>query len=133
MKSTIQGKEVIEFLEFLHQKDQLHIVLPEIEVPENLVVPYIQYKLTEEQVVQEEIDFDISDEPTKKRKLEDFDRAMKTWTSADLVRLKNLIKQGASITNISSVLDRSPAAVRKKAYYGLKFSYSKNLWVYLGE
>lgn len=127
MKSIIQGKEVIKFLEFLHQEDQLEQVIPEMEVPEHLIIPYMTYKL-------DAYTSEVST-PAVVRSVEQqkFKNGMKSWSKAQLNELKTLIQEGLSITDISTVMGRSPSAVRKKAYYALNFTYSSETWKYLGE
>jgi hypothetical protein len=52
----------------------------------------------------------------------------RSWTDADLARLKDLAAQGASLSRASAALNRRMASVTKKArLHGLKFAGTRQL------
>lgn len=111
MKHTIEGDEVLEYLQFLYNNDKLNEVLPTMEVSEKYIMSFIEYK---KGII-----------PTTP-KIEK--NKTKNWDSGELLTLVDLIKQNTPIETIAKMLNRAPAGVRKKAYYGLNYKYSKNKW-----
>lgn len=123
MKHTIEGNEVIKYLQFLHEADKLEEILPVMEVPEDLVIPFITYKTS--QVVGS-----VDTQTTVSKVAEN--KGM-PWSNSEVLKLADMIYSNYHIESIAEELDRSPSAVRNKAYYGLNYRFVNNKWSAKGE
>ena len=113
MELILKNDDVVDYLRFLHETDQLGKVIPELVVPQDVVMEYISYvqkNNNEKQPTnrQEEPDttYYNNEQPALKRG---------AWKTLELGRLTSLIEAQCSLPSIAKELNRPIAGVRGKA------------------
>jgi len=152
MKITVKNQEVLEYLDFLYKKGELHKVLPELEVPERLLLPYLDFKqknifqedyeetyeepfqvICKKEQEEEQLSTTDSNTTSKGRNFGGFENAMNAWTESEHIRLKHFVKQNTCINYMSKALGRSPQALKQKARNNLSYKYLNGSWIYKGK
>lgn len=129
MEVRIQGEEVIDYLQFLHESDKLAEVFPYVDVPEELVVPFIAYKQKQnsEQVTEQpSVPPLVVTHNASKPKEQTY--KPRRWTGSDVHRLKVSIHNNCDIHSMSTAMHRSVSAIRNKAGEVMNAVYVNNNW-----
>jgi hypothetical protein len=121
MNVHVQGEEVIDYLKFLYETDKLEEVFPQLEIPEELVVSFVQYMQNKQSIPS----IKVTKTATKASAITYKPRH---WSSTDIHRLKVLIANDCSIEQISENLKRSVSSVRSKAKSTFNAVYINNHW-----
>jgi hypothetical protein len=109
--------DIISYINYLHETDQLTTLFKEITVPDNKIADFLFY-LSEASIDDEQNTIDTSE-----------DRAGKRWSQDEKLLLQELINTKTPIQEIAVALRRTVESIRKQARTSLDAVFLDGEWL----
>ena len=114
-------QDIIDYLDYLNDNNKLHSYFSELTVPSDEICNFLTY-------VKVNLDHSVELEQSAKTINRDpgYHKLLgsRHWTEDEVATLESYIELGLEIGNIATTLNRTPDAVRHKAYKALGYKYS---------